>query len=294
MRSFDDIIGLEDIQRSKRVIAVAGAEHVDTLRCISRIEREGIARGLLIGEPGAVMAAAEEAGYAPEPSQIIAADDEQQKSSLAVEAVNSGRAHILMKGSVHTSVFSKAFLHHDARLVPPGKLISHVALFDLPFYDRPLFLTDGAVNIAPDIEKKKRILENARSLIRSLGIEHPKTALLAPVETVNPKIRSTVDAAAITELFGPDVFGPIALDAALSEHAAAVKHMSSPVAGHADLLMCPDLDTANAVYKVFTLIPGVRSAGVIAGLSVPVVLTSRSDSDESRFYSVCMAAHSMV
>jgi phosphotransacetylase len=204
-----------------------------------------------------------------------------------------------MKGGVHTSTFSKALLDKRAGLLPPGGLMGHLGMFELPFYHKPLFITDSAINIEPDLEKKIQLARNACRVMRSLGIDNQKVALLAPVEKVNHRIQSTLDAAAFTvrqQEAGvcpfAEVDGPYAMDVIISRQAAEIKGITSDVAGDADLIICPNLDTANAVYKILTFVHGSRSAGIIAGLTVPVVLTSRSDHEENRFNSLGMALSS--
>ncbi|MBL7007054.1 MAG: hypothetical protein ISR78_08245, partial [Spirochaetia bacterium] len=180
--------------------------------------------------------------------------------------------------------------------VPKGNLISHTALFKIPGYKKPFVLSDAAINIRQDLEKKKRILYNALQVSRALGISRPSVACICPVETVNPKIISTVDADNLvrihetTQLYGDAVIeGPMALDVAFSSEAAKVKKLVGKVPGNPDILLMPNLDAGNVLYKAFSIQQGSLTAGIIAGLRVPVVLTSRSDNDTTRFLSIYMA-----
>lgn len=304
MSEFDRLIGASkdplDRQKKRPVIAIADADHEDTLKCLQTIAERRIADALLIGRIDRIERRAEELGIDLSGFRLLDAADEQKACLLAVESVVSGEAQVLMKGGVHTSTFSKAVFDKSAGLLGPGALVSHLGLFEFSGYQKPLFVTDGAINIAPDLEKKAQILSNAISSIKAMGIARPKVAILAPVETVSPKIGSTVDARDLvamhreTDRF-PDcmIEGPYALDVILSKRAAAIKGIESEVAGEADLVLCPDLDTGNAVFKLLTLYPESRGAGMLVGLSVPVVLTSRSDSPRTRVDSVCMAISSV-
>ncbi len=302
MCEFERLIDLAGhTERQRPCIAVAAAEHEDTQRCLSEINKRHLADALLFGDRAKILQIAARVSYTVTDEQIIDAKDHEQACALAVTAVKEGRAHILMKGIVHTSVFGKSLLDKSSGLVLPDGLISHLGLFDLPYYHKPLFVTDAAINIAPDVEKKRSILFNALHTMRRMGIQKPKVAVIGPVETVNPKIPSTMDAMRLVKeqqeygVFGDcEIEGPYAIDVALSARAAAIKGIVSGVAGNADLLLCPNLDTANAVNKLMILVDGCRSAGIVVGLSVPVVLTSRSDTDMNRFYSICMAIRSML
>jgi phosphate butyryltransferase len=277
-------------------VAVAAADHAATLAAAAVASDLGIARFKLFGEERSIRDAAAEAGADTARFMLIPCANHEEAARQAAWAAASGEAQVLMKGAVHTSVFTKAFLDKAKGLVPPGGLISHIAAFLVPGYPKTLLLTDGGINISPDVEQKQTILLNAVTAAASLGIESPAAALIAPVEMVNPKIQSTVDAAELVSrhrekrIFGAAaVEGPMALDVALSEEAARIKGVAGKVPGAADILLMPGLDAGNAVYKAFAFQPGALAAGIIAGLSVPVVLTSRSDNEMTRFLSLCMA-----
>jgi phosphotransacetylase len=177
--------------------------------------------------------------------------------------------------------------------------MSHLGMFDLPFYHKPLFITDSAIIIEPDLETKITIVNQSCQVMIRLGIEHPKVALLAPVEQLNRKILSTLDAAAFVvrqkeegTCPSAEVDGPLAMDVLLSRQAAEIKGISSTVAGDADLIIFHNLDTGNAISKIFTMVPGARGAGMLTGLKVPVVVTSRSDNERTRFNSLGLALSS--
>ena len=201
-----------------------------------------------------------------------------------------------MKGSVHTADFLKAVLDKELALLPEGSLLSHVAMLTLPWYHKKLLLTDAAVSILPDLDKKVQIIINAISVAHNLGMENPKVALVCPVETVNPRIVSTTDASQLvflqknTQAFSQAVIeGPFGLDVALSKDAAAVKGIDGEVPGEADILVFGNIDAANATYKAFLSVPSVASAGIVVGARIPIVLTSRSESMETRVASIELA-----
>ncbi|MCK5155569.1 MAG: hypothetical protein KAQ69_03985 [Spirochaetales bacterium] len=283
-------------ENSKITVAVAAADHVATLKSVKQAAKAGIANFMLFGSSEGIRAAANTGGIDVSEFEIIHCPDHYEAAKQAVSAVAEETAHILMKGGVHTSVFTRAFLNKSKGLVPGGGLISHTALFKVAGFKKPFLLTDGAINIAPDFEKKKRIVFNAVEVSRALGNLRPSIACICPVETVNPRILSTVDAERLvllqeeTRFFGDAVIeGPMALDVALSADAAEVKGVVGEVPGNPDILFVPNLDTGNALYKSFAFQHETLAAGIIAGLRVPVVLTSRSDDDITRFLSLYMA-----
>ena len=213
---------------------------------------------------------------------------------LAVARVSSGGASILMKGLVATSDFLKAVLDKEVGL-RTGRLLSHVAVFKSPGYDRFFYLTDGAMNIAPTLEQKVQIIQNTVELAHRLGNAQPKVACVAAVEVVNPDMPETVEAAALAKMSdrrqikGCVVDGPLGLDNAVSMEAARHKSVGGPVAGQADVLLAPDIAAGNAIYKTMVYFGVVDAAAVVVGAAAPVVLTSRSDSPRARMLSLALA-----
>jgi phosphate butyryltransferase len=288
--------GYRPEQNSKVTVAVAAADHLATLKSIKLASDAGIADFLLFGDTEKIHKIADLSGIDIQKFKIVHCADQKEAADKAVSAAADRSAHVLMKGGVHTAVFTSAFLNKTKGLVPKGGLISHTALFKLPDYKKPFLLTDAAINIRQDCEKKKKILLNAVQVSRALGINRPFVACICPVETVNPKIISTVDAEDLvqiqntTHFFGDTVIeGPMGLDAAFSNEAARVKKITGEVPGNPDVLLMPNLDAGNVLYKAFSIQPGSLTAGIIAGLRVPVVLTSRSDTITTRFLSLYMA-----
>ena len=281
--------------RRKGKIALVRAEHEESLSTVKRALADDLADFVLIGNTGVIT---EMAGRLELPlgnCTLVDCDDDAQASDLAASMASgtTGGTKIdaVMKGLVQTSVFTKALLKKEYRLIPEGGLISHFGLFELPGLPHPVGITDAALNILPLLDQKIRILENALEVLHSLGIHEVRTACIAPVEKISPKIVSTTDAAALSGMDweGAVVEGPIGLDAALSAEAAEIKGMESRVAGKPDLLLFPELNSANAAYKAFAFMPGSRNAGILAGLSIPVILTSRSDPEETRYLSLKLA-----
>ena len=201
----------------------------------------------------------------------------------------------LMKGSLHTDLFMHAVLQKDVGL-RTSRRSSHVFVLEAPLYDRPIFITDAAINIYPTLEEKTDIIQNAIDLAHVLGVAEPRVAILSAVETVNPKITSTLDAAALCkmadrgQIHGAILDGPLAFDTAVNAEAARVKNLKSPVAGVADILLVPDLESGNMLAKQLEYLGGARLAGVVLGGRVPIILTSRADSSESRVVSCAIAS----
>jgi phosphate acetyltransferase len=213
----------------------------------------------------------------------------------AVALVRLGEADALMKGSLHTDELMAEVVRKDTG-IRTARRLSHVFVMDVPTYAKPLFITDAAINIDPTLEDKVDIVQNAIELAQALGIATPKVAILSAVETINSKIRSTVDAAALCkmaergQITGGVLDGPLALDNAISREAAAIKHITSAVAGDADILLVPDLEAGNMLAKELTFLAEADAAGIVLGARVPIILTSRADNVRSRMASCAVAA----
>jgi phosphate butyryltransferase len=292
--NFDRLLHTAQARGPKR-IAVPMANDPDILACIGMAMKLGIAEFVLIGERDKIERIAQEQNVSLGTSQFIPETDEVAACALAARLVRDGKADIMMKGLVQTSTFSKAFLNKELGLIPEGRVVSLVALFEVPAYHKSLIVTDAALNIAPTLETKKQLIRNAVDFAIGLGIANPKVACVCPNEKVNKNIPSTVDAAELTALsatgaFAPAIVdGPYGLDVAVSKHAAKIKNISTAVAGDADILLLPTLDAANAVYKSLTMFGNARTASVIQGAKCPIVLTSRADSEDTKLYSIIVA-----
>jgi phosphotransacetylase len=255
--------------------------------------RHGLITPILVGPEARIRGVAEGAGFDLAGIEILPAPHSHAAAEAAVALVGQGRAAALMKGSLHTDELLSAALAREAGLRTERR-VSHAFVMDAPLYPRLLIITDAAVNIAPDLEAKADIVRNAIRLAAAIGIELPRVALLSAVETVTPKLASTLDAAALCkmadrgQIMGGILDGPLAFDNAVSEAAARAKGIVSAVAGRADVLVVPDIESGNMLAKQLALLGGAESAGIVLGLRVPVALTSRSDDATSRLASAAL------
>jgi phosphate acetyltransferase len=225
---------------------------------------------------------------------LIAAAHSHDSAAKGVTLVREGKAAALMKGSLHTDELMGAVVAQDSGL-RTDRRISHCFIMDVPEYAAPLIITDAAVNIAPSLEEKADIVQNAIDLAHAIGVQQPLVAILSATETVNPKVPSTVEAAALCkmadrgQITGGTLDGPLALDNAISHEAAAIKHIVSPVAGRANVLVVPNLEAGNILAKSLSFLAGAESAGIVLGARVPIILTSRADSLVTRIASSAVA-----
>jgi phosphate acetyltransferase len=257
--------------------------------------REHLIEPIFVGEIAAIRKIAQTMEFDLTPYSIVDARDDLDAARKSVALCRSGRAHALMKGSLHTDTLMHAVLEHDSGL-QTSRRVSHVFVLDAPAYPRPLIITDAGINIYPTLEDKVHIVANAIDLAHAIGIEMPNVAILSAVETVNPKITSTIDAAALCkmadrkQITGAVLDGPLAFDTAVSAQAASVKGLTSPVAGVADILVVPDLESGNMLAKQLEYLGGAELAGIVVGARVPIVLTSRADASRARLASCAVAA----
>ena len=249
---------------------------------------------ILVGPRQKVEAAAASAGADISSFALIDVPHSHAAAARAVELVRAGEARLIMKGSLHTEELILAVIAAGTGLRTERR-ISHVYVMDVPSYPRPLLITDAAINVAPTLEEKADIIRNAIDLAHAIGIDTPRVAILAAVETVNPKMRSTLDAAALCkmadrgQIVGGLLDGPLAFDNAISPEAANEKGIVSPVAGIADILVVPELEAGNMLAKQLSFLAGADGAGIVLGASVPIILTSRADSQRTRIASCALA-----
>ena len=257
----------------------------------------GLIRPFLVGPAAKIEQAAKSANIDLGNLEIIDAQHSLESAKKAVDLVNQGRAEVLMKGSLHSDELLSAIVSRDGGL-RTGRRISHVFVMDVPTYHKVLIITDAAINIAPTLEDKVDICQNAIDLVNSLRhdkLEKPKVAILAAVETVTSKMPATIDAAALCkmaergQITGGILDGPLAFDNAISKQAAETKGIKSAVAGDPDILLAPDLEAGNILAKQLTFLANADSAGLVLGAKVPVILTSRADSVRSRIASCAVA-----
>jgi phosphate butyryltransferase len=272
---------------------VAQDHHV--LEAINDAYELGIAQAILIGEKIKIEAMASEIYMDLTRFEVIDESNNNKAALKAVELVSSGHADMVMKGLIDTATFLRAVLNKEVGL-RTGKLMSHVAVFEIDNFDRLLFLTDAAFNMYPDLKEKIDMVHNAVLVAKAVGVENPKVAPVCAVEVVNPGMQATIDASSLTQMNnrgqinGCIIDGPMALDIAISEEAAHLKGVTGPVAGNADILLAPNIEAGNMLYKSLTQIANCKNGALLVGTSAPVVLTSRSDSHESKMYSIALAA----
>jgi phosphate butyryltransferase len=282
-------------QKGRRKLIVAVAQDKDVLLAVKAASSAGIIEPLLVGNPDEIKEAAGEAGLDISNITVFPVTDNQQACNMAAGMARDNKGSILMKGMVPTGILMKAVLDKGNGLMS-GSLLSHIAFFESPYYHKLICITDAALNIAPDLQEKAGIINNAVNALHRLGIALPKVGILAAVETVNPKMEATTHAAMLVamqkrnQIRGCLIDGPLALDNAVSAEAAHHKGIESDVAGDADILLAPDITSGNILYKSLIFLGGAVTAAMIVGASVPVVLTSRSDSDKSKFLSIALAA----
>jgi phosphotransacetylase len=254
----------------------------------------GIIVPILVGPRNKIEAMAKSAGIDLSDYQIVDTPHSNASAAKAVELVRTGHAELLMKGSLHTDELMAAVVSREGGL-RTGRRISHVFVMDVPTYHKVLIVTDGAINILPTLEDKADICQNAIDLAMSLGLEKPKVAILAAVETVTSKMPATIDAAALCkmaerkQITGAILDGPLAFDNAISKEAALTKGIQSEVAGDPDILLAPDLEAGNILAKQLSFLANADSAGLVLGARVPIILTSRADTVRSRIASCAVA-----
>ena len=275
---------------------IAIAHPCDPVSLESAIEaaRLRLVTPILVGPPARIAEAAAQAGLDISPFEIVAAAHSHDAAAKAVEIIRSGRADALMKGSLHTDELMSAVVARETGLRTARRL-SHCFIMDLPTHPDALIITDAAVNIAPTLEDKIDIVQNAIDLAHTLGMSEVRVAILSAMETVNPKIPSTIEAAALCkmadrgQITGAMLDGPLALDNAIDPEAAAIKKITSSVAGRANVLVVPDLEAGNMLAKCLSFLSGADAAGIVLGARVPIVLTSRADALLTRLASCAVA-----
>jgi phosphate acetyltransferase len=249
---------------------------------------------ILVGPVVRIQETAARSGLDISPFEIVDAEHSHDAAAKAVGLVRTGKAEALMKGSLHTDELMAAVVSREAGL-RTARRISHCFIMDIPGHPSALIITDAAVNIAPTLEEKIDIVQNAIDLAKAMGVDEVRVAILSAMETVNPKVPSTIEAAALCkmadrgQITGALLDGPLALDNAISPEAAAIKKISSPVAGYANVLVVPDLEAGNMLAKSLSFLSGADAAGIVLGARVPIILTSRADNLLTRLASCAVA-----
>lgn len=294
LTSLDAILAAAQAKGGSKTIAVAVAQDPEVIAAIKGAYELGIATAILVGDADGIKLAAEEVGFDLAQVEIKDEPNPIKAARKAVELVHNGQAQIVMKGLLNTADILRAILDKEIGL-RTGRVLSHVAIMEPQGYGRLLLMTDGGMNIAPDLKQKAQMIENAVSVAHKLGMECPKVAAIAAFEQVNPAMPATMEAALLAKMADRGqikhciVDGPIALDGAISPEAAAHKGMQSPVAGQADILLMPYIEVGNAMYKTLVYLGHGRVAGVVAGAAAPIILTSRSDTPQAKLHSIAIA-----
>ncbi len=291
MKSLNEIIE-KTKTLSDRVMAVVKAEDEEVLRAVKFAQEQMPVSSILIGSKEELEIKLKQLCIEGHRIEIINEEEPRAAANIAASLAKQGKVQMLVKGLLTTRDFLKGILTEDKTLVG-NNLLSHTAVFEVPGFGRLLILSDAAVNINPDMNQKYEILKNSIIAAKSMGIDIPRVALLSAVENINTSIPSSVDAAVICKMAQRErldvvIDGPLALDIAVSEQALSHKNIVSSVGGMADLLIAPDMVSANILYKSLIYFAGAKVAGIVLGAKVPIVLTSRSDKDESKIYSIAL------
>lgn len=283
-------------KKGKRRIVVAYAEDAHTLHAVDKAVRLGLVEAILIGNRNNINHTAIEQGIDLSAFMIQEEQSDTACVARAVQMIHHDQADILMKGLVSTDKYMRGILNKDGGLVPPKATLSHVCVLEIPTYHKLLLATDVAVLVLPDLQQKIALTYYVRNVAHALGIETPKIAILSATEQMLHHIPSCYDAAIIAKMWERDqitdciVDGPLALDVAVDADTVRIKKLTSVVGGDADCLVFPSLEAGNIFFKSATKLMGAKLAGVVVGAKVPCVLTSRGDSDESKLYSIALAA----
>lgn len=292
LRNFQDVLA-KAATCGRIKISVAVAQDKDVLQSLKLAHDAGLVEPILVGDAAVIRPLLAEIGL-PEGTTIVDEPDIHTAALAAVALAHNGVAQVVMKGLVNTSDFLKAVLNAEVGL-RTGRLLSHLAAFEVPGEPRLIFHTDGGMNISPSLAEKKDILVNAMLMLQSLGISQPNVAVLTANEQINPKMPATMDAKALSEMSlagelpAGIVEGPIALDVAISPEAAKHKGLTSRISGQVDLFLMPNIETGNTMGKSLLYYARAKMAGVVLGATHPIVLTSRSETPEGKLYSIALA-----
>lgn len=292
-KSFEELISKAN-QKTLKKVSVSNAQDEPVLQAVKAAKEQNIATAILVGDEAKIREIAASIDMDLTDFEIINEPDTEAAALKAVELVHNGKADILLKGLLETKTFLKSVLNKEVGL-RTGKMLSHVCVFEIEGINRLLFFTDVAFNTYPTLADKVNIINNAVEVAHACGIECPKVAPLCAVETVNPKMQPTVDADNLTKMYeggdfkGCQIYGPLSMDLAIDPEAAVHKGVTNPVAGHADILLFPNIDAGNITYKILVRTAKVKIGNVLVGTSAPVVLTSRSDAFETKLNSIALA-----
>jgi len=295
IKDFEQLIEKVQNFEGKKKVAVVAAQDEHTLEAVFHAAENNIVEPVLIGSKEKIKEIVAKLGKKISDDAIIDAADEIASAQKAVEMARNGEVDFIMKGKIQTADLLKAVVDKEKGL-RTGKVMSHISIQEIPTYHKLLITTDGGMMMYPDLEQKKKIIENAVGVLHSLGYENPKVGVLAAVETVNPKMPESVDAGKLKEMnlngeiTGCIVEGPISYDIAMNKESGIIKGFVSPVAGDPDILIVPNITAGNILGKCLVYSAGAKMAGFIVGAKVPIVLTSRGSSSEEKYLSLVISA----
>ena len=294
-KSFKQLIEKVQTLETRKTVAVVSAQDEHTLDAVFRAKKDNIVNPILIGDKQKIKDVLERLHVHLDDEFIIEVENDAQAASTAVKLINDGKADFIMKGKIQTADLLRAVVNKENGL-RTGKVMSHMAIHEFPGYHKLLAVTDGGMMMYPNLDEKKQIIENAVSTFLAMGYDNPKVAVLTAVETVNPKMPETVDAAELKkmnlsgEIKNCIVEGPISYDLTMSRESAQIKGFDSPVTQEADILVVPNIQAGNILGKALVYSAGARMAGFIIGAKVPIVLTSRGSTAEEKYLSLVLSA----
>jgi phosphate butyryltransferase len=292
IRTFSELLDAAK-EKGPKTVAVAAGHQSEVMLAGLDAELAGLAEVILVGDSKRIQEIADRECFDISRMDVVHEPEPREAAWQVMKLVSEGKADIAMKGRVETSEFLRAALTKDLGL-RTGRLFTHVAVFEIPLFDRLIFISDAGVIVAPDLEQKVQIVQNAIYVAHAVQIEVPRVAILAATEVVNPKIPTTLDAANLSKMAdrgqirGGLVDGPLALDNAISPESARIKGIKSEVAGYADILIAPDIEAGNVLAKAITYFAQGKMAGVVVGARCPLILPSRSDTREAKLVSLAL------
>lgn len=295
LKNFEELIDKIKNRSSLAKVAVAAAHDEHTLEAVFKAAKDNIVEPVLVGDKIKIQEIIEKLNIQFDSEKIIHTENDTEASEKTVELINEGKADFIMKGKLQTADLLKAVVNKEKGL-RTGKVMSHVAILEVPSYHKLIAITDGGMMMYPNVEEKKQIIENAVDVLLSMGYKNPKVAVLAAVETVNPKMPEAVDADLLKkmnlagEIKNCIVEGPISFDLTMNKESAEIKGFNSPVTGEADILIAPNITTGNILSKALIELAQGKMAGMIVGAKVPVVLTSRGATSEEKYLSLVLSA----
>lgn len=298
MEPIKDFSTLVNVVKNKKkyTLAVANGQDPHTIEAVTKAFNEGLVNVKLIGDIDKIKSLANEMKLNIDGIEIIDVKNSKEAGKFARDLVREKQADILMKGLISTDEYMRLILDKEKGLLPQGRILSHIAVMSIPTYHKFLFVSDVAVIPAPDLKQKITITNYAIEIAHKFGIEKPKVAIIAATEKVSDKMLSTIEASIIAKMGERKQFpeaiidGPLALDVAISKEACEIKGLKSPVDGDADILIFPNIESGNVFFKSITYFANGKLAAIVTGTTAPCILTSRADSEESKFYSIALAA----